>query len=133
MNVHGHEGWKVKPAHQLQVAVHGYFLKAVGSRKVIPGRAQFCIRWGSCSSETEKGEKTVLQKFSPNSSPERLLFQLNQYQQIRNPKILKIHNYLALKVTKLIQCSVQERPKFFSHLIISGKTTVIKNLPSGYL
>lgn len=38
------------------------------------------------SSETEKYEKTLLQKFSPNSSPEWLLFQLNQYQQIRSPK-----------------------------------------------
>lgn len=48
INVCGHEGWKVKPARQLQVAVRGHLWVAVGSRKVIPGRAQFCVSWGRC-------------------------------------------------------------------------------------
>lgn len=37
MDIPGHEGWKVKPAHELQVAVHGHLLEAVGNRKVILG------------------------------------------------------------------------------------------------
>jgi len=46
MTMHGHEVWKVKPACRLWMAVHGYLLEAVSSRKLTPGRAQ--LSWGNC-------------------------------------------------------------------------------------